>query len=231
VYALGAAALAAVVWAAVRLREAPPSPPPTTPVTPEDRARDRARERARGALQGVANRSHALMPPGFEALWLAMPVEDLRRLRPRASPAQGMDTHLEETTEEGARVVYLTAPPGIVTQVQFLSRLTSTEELLPHFQALRARYGEPTGFWDCPEAPDRSPVRRITWRREHASVMEAILVYAGRVSVTLVVAATGDVASALARSQCRPVTRQSLDAWPVAQELRGRQTPLTPTMR
>jgi hypothetical protein len=167
------------------------------------------------------------MPPGFEGVYLAMPVDLLRRQRSRVQPARGLATALEETTDAGARVVYLTAPPGVVTQVQFLSRLSSAEELLPHFRALRGRYGEPTGFWDCPEAPDRSPVRRITWRGAEASVMEAILVYDNRVSVTLVVAATGDVASALARSACRPVTPETLDAWPVARELRGRQTPLT----
>jgi hypothetical protein len=105
--------------------------------------------------------------------------------------------------------------------VQVLSRLVDVASLRGHFEALRARYGDPTGFWDCPEREDASPVRRITWRGEHATLMEAILVYGGRASVTLVVSANEDVARALAASACTPVTSETLARWPVARVLRG----------
>jgi hypothetical protein len=106
-------------------------------------------------------------------------------------------------------------------KLQTLSRLDEVAALRGHFEALRARYGDPTGFWDCPEREDASAVRRITWRGERVTVMEAILVYGRGASVTLVVSANEDVARALAASACEPVTAATLADWPVARVLRG----------
>lgn len=202
-----------------------PAPPPTP-------AAERARHTARSSLQAIAEASHALMPEGFARVYIGMPVEALRRARPRVrrgAAAPGARAEVwDESLENGARVAWLVAPElGVVTQAQFMSRLTEPAELMPHFRALRARYGDPTGFWDCPEREDASPIRRITWRGEAASVMEAILVHASGVSVTLVVAASGDVAAALRRSACRPVTPATLARWPIAGELRGHRVPFT----
>lgn len=185
---------------------------------------------ARAMIERIAAGSQALMPEGFENVHVGMGVGALREARPqvRLGRPTGRSEVWEETTPAGARVVYLAATSvGVVTQVQFLSRLDSLAELLPHFQALRRRYGEPTGFWDCPEQPDASPIRRITWRREGASVMEAMLVYSGGVAVTLVITATGDIPAALARSRCTPITPETLSQWPIATELRGERIPFT----
>lgn len=187
-------------------------------------------DRARALIAQIQEASHALMPEGFGQVYVGMGIGELREARPRVRLGRpsGRSEVWEETTEEGARVVYLSATSvGVVTQVQFLSRLDTIDALLPHFQALRRRYGEPTGFWDCPEQPEASPVRRITWRREGASVMEAMLVHPGGVSVTLVITATGDIPVALARSHCVPVTRETLGQWPIATELRGERIPFT----
>ncbi|MDB4930187.1 MAG: hypothetical protein JWM10_2671, partial [Myxococcaceae bacterium] len=156
---------------------------------------------------------------------LGMPLAALRAARPALREARGSrpDAPLwEETLPSGARVIAHVAPrPAVLVKVQTLSRLDEVAALRGHFEALRARYGDPTGFWDCPERADASPVRRITWLGGRVTVMEAILVYGRGASVTLVVSANGDVARALAASDCAPVTPATLASWPVARVLRG----------
>lgn len=213
-----AALVGGVAWWSARPEPAPP-PRPREEV---------ARAQARDALQAIAEDSARLMPGEFRGVWIGMDREALLRARRGARPVtRGGVSAFEEDTPDGAQVIWRMSPTAaVLTQAQFLSRLDNADQMLPHFAAMRARYGEPTGFWDCPESPDVAPIRRITWRGEHATVMEAVLVYRGGVSLTLVVAATDDVARALRRSACHPVTRETAAAWPVARELRGEQIPI-----
>lgn len=190
-------------------------------------------QQALAELQAIAEGSQRLMPEGFEQLFVSMPLADLRRLRPRirrdTSPAGNRNDGQEVWEEDdasGARVVYLVSSRAqLLNQVQFASRLTSAPELTAHMQAMTARYGTPTGIWDCPETPESSPLRRFTWRRPGASVMDVVLIYGNTIALTLVIAATDDVARALARSQCQPVrSPEAIANFPVARDLRGERT-------
>jgi hypothetical protein len=215
--ALVAALVGLIAWRAA-------SADPPTPISRPSPAAARAAE-ARVALEGIAAESARWMPDPLRGVYLGMTVDALRAARPAVHPGRGArpDAPLwEETLSNGARVVvHAAARPEVVVKVQVLSRLDGVASLRGHFEALRARYGNPTGFWDCPEREDSSPVRRITWRGERVSLMEAILVYGGGASVTLVVSANDDVARALAASACTPVTQETLARWPVARVLRG----------
>ena len=180
---------------------------------------------ARVALDGIATESARWMPAELRGIYLGMTVTELRTVRPAMHEGRGSraDAPLwEETLASGARVVAQVAPRApVLVKVQVLSRLEEVAALRGHFEALRARYGDPTGFWDCPERADASPVRRITWRGERLTLMEAILVYGGGASVTLVVSTSDDVARALGASACSPVTAETLARWPIARVLRG----------
>jgi len=216
-------ALVALLVGLVAWRAATDAPPPPTTARPASAAPPVAS--ARAALGAIAAESARWMPDELRGVYLGMSVAALRSLRPAMHEGRGArpDAPLwEETIDHGARVVAHAAPnPSVVVKVQVLSRLEDVAALRGHFEALRARYGNPTGFWDCPERADASPVRRITWRGERVSLMEAILVYGGGASVTLVVSANEDVARALAASECTPVTAETLARWPVARVLRG----------
>lgn len=202
---------------------APPPPPPPRPRA----SAPSPSTGARAALQGIAAESARWMPDELRGVYLGMSLDALRAARPAMREGRGSraDAPLwEEVLDQGARVVAQVAPrPQVLVKVQVLSRLDDVTALRGHFEAMRARYGDPTGFWDCPERADASPVRRITWRGERVSLMEAILVYGGGASVTLVVSANEDVARALGASECTPVTPETLARWPVARVLRGEQ--------
>ncbi|MDP3275392.1 MAG: hypothetical protein Q8Q09_09375 [Deltaproteobacteria bacterium] len=185
---------------------------------------------AAAALQQMGEVSQRLMPEGFESLFIGMTLDALRQARTRVrhdtrgERADGLQIW-DEDDPSGARVVYLVTTSNLLAQVQFLSRLESTEELGPHFAALQHRYGSPTGIWDCPESADSSPLRRFTWRREGASVMEAVMIYNQRVALTLVISPTDDVGAALRRSQCTPVqSPEQIARFPVVGELRGERS-------
>lgn len=215
--ALVALLVGLIVWGATSAPPAPASRPPGA-------ASAHAAE-ARATLEGIAADSARWMPDELRGVYLGMGVDALRAARP--AMRDGRDSRAdaplwEETLGSGARVIAHGAPRArVVVKVQMLSRLEDVTSLRGHFEALRARYGDPTGFWDCPERPDASPVRRITWRGAYATLMEAILVYGGGASVTLVVSANADVARALAASACVPVTAETLARWPIARVLRG----------
>jgi hypothetical protein len=195
-----------------------------------DAGRPRLSEnQARSALQQIGEVSQRLMPDGYTNIFLGMPLPDLRAERRRIqreteARADGQQVWAEDDPN-GARVVYLVSQHGLLTQVQFMSRIEGTEGLAPHFAALQQKYGRPTGIWDCPETAESSPMRRFTWRREGASMMEAVLIHGQSVSITLVVTPTEDVATALQRSRCAPVqSAEQLERFPVAGELRGERT-------
>ncbi len=220
---LGTVAVAALVGVVAWRASAPE--PPSHPV--ERRADDDART----VLRLIADESSRWMPEGLGDVHLGMTLAALRARRPRLQPGRGArpGTLLwDETLDSGARLVTeFGARAQVLVRVQVLSRLDDPAGLGAHFAALRARFGEPTGFWDCPEAADASPIRRITWRGARTTLTEAVLVHAGGASVTLVVAANEDVARALTASACTPVTAETLGRWPIARVLRGERIDVT----
>lgn len=219
----GVAALVGLLAWRASSGEAPPTPA-------SSRAPSRVEEARRG-LREIAEESARWMPDELRGVYVGMPLVELQRVRPRLRPGRASRPeapHWEETLDGGARVVVQVAPRiDVVLKVQVLSRLEDVTALRGHFEALRSRYGDPTGFWDCPERDDASPVRRITWRGARTTLMEAILVYGGGASVTLVVSANDDVARALAASACTPVTQETLAHWPIARVLRGERVDTT----
>ncbi|MEI8254447.1 MAG: hypothetical protein WCJ30_02120 [Deltaproteobacteria bacterium] len=182
---------------------------------------------AQAMLEQIARQSRGLMPEGYAGLYLSMPLDELRRLRPRIQrdgrPRPDAIEVWEEDDPNGAHVIYLVSPvASLLEQVQFASRLDDARQFPAHLQAVTARYGTPTGIWDCPQTEEASPVRRFTWRHEGASVMEATLIAGDRVAVTLVVASNEDIGNALTRSRCESVrTVEQLERLPVASEIRG----------
>lgn len=222
-----AAVVVGVAW--VSSRESV-SPSQALPGSISEDPNSRVRRMALGELRALGEDSARAMPEGFSNVWLGMGVELLRRARPNAQRApEGPETPdnttiFEERQGEAGRAVWFVSTRlGVLTKAQFLSRLQGAAALRSHFDALRTRYGEPSGFWDCPEAPDRPALRRITWHGQRVSVMEAILVYRAGISVTLVVSPTSDVSHALSQSRCVPVTRETLGRWPVAGNLGNTQ--------
>ncbi|MBL8677777.1 MAG: hypothetical protein JNK05_01325 [Myxococcales bacterium] len=183
---------------------------------------------AAAELQRIGEQSQRLMPEGYRDIYVGMPLADLRRVRrtiqrSRATAAGG--SLWEEDDPNGARVVYVVSEGNLVTQVQFMSRLDDPNGLGPHFAALQQTYGRPTGIWDCPETQEAPPLRRFTWRREGASLMEAVLIHGNTVSITLVVSPTEDIGAALQYSRCAPVQNaDQLARFPVAGELRGERS-------
>lgn len=216
--ALVALLVGLVAW---RASSPPPSPPPSVAT----RAAPSHVVEARRALGEIADESARWMPDELRGVYLGMGLPALRALRPSLHAGRGSRPEApiwEEVLGTGARVVVQVAPRlDVVLKVQVLSRLADVAALRGHFEAMRARYGNPTGFWDCPERADASPVRRITWRGERVTLTEAILVYGGGASVTLVVSTSDEVARALEASACAPVTPDTLARWPVARVLRG----------
>ncbi len=220
----------AVVGTVVGLARWDASPAPTPAPPAVGVHRDPARELARERLRALVQASRALMPSGYSNVYVGITVQDLRSARPTVvrgrSTSDGRSDVWEESLPDGTHVIYLVAPDlGVVTQVQFMARLANGDALLTDFRTRRERYGDPTGFWDCPETPESSPIRRITWSGDAASVMEAILLTPTAVSVTLVVGATEDIHHALLHGHCQAVTADGLSHWPVATDLRGEEAP------
>lgn len=218
------AALCGFVW--LLAWRAPTSPAPaSTPARPPPPP-NAAVERLRTLQVESASR----MPDDVPGVFIGLRRDELLRLRPHAREAPGGPPRhalFQEVLENGAVVAYLVATSlDRVAQVQFLSRLPDASRLVDHYGALRARYGEPTGFMDCPQNGDTSPTRRILWIGRECTVMEAVLAHPGGVSLTLAVAGNQEVAGALRAQGCRQVTRERFGDWPVATELRGERFPV-----
>jgi len=224
------AAVAALVAAVVRATAPPPSPTAPPPATPASRERARRLDTAVARLRTLQLESAELMPDEVRGVFIGLRRDELLGARPGARPAPGgVEGHtlLQEVLPSGGVVVYLVSTRlDRVAQVQFLSRLTDVSRLGAHYEALRARYGEPAGFLECPESESSAATRRVVWIRRETTVMEAILVTPAGVGLTLAVAGNAEVASAVRTQRCRPVTREGLASWPIARSLRGERVPV-----
>ncbi len=223
------AAVALVVWLVAS--RAPSEGPRGLPVrTAAERARELPRDVAAERLRTLQVESASLMPDDARGVYLGLSRTELLRLRPRAQQGRGAppgQVLYQEVLANGAVAAYLVATSiDRVAQVQFLSRLADPSRVGDHLRAVRGRYGDPTGLFDCPREGDTAPTRRILWVGREVTVMEAVLAHPGGVSLTLALAGNADVMGNMRRNGCRPVTRQSLEDWPVATELRGERVPV-----
>lgn len=217
---LGALALGGAVWGAWWW-----SNEQSEQLERDARAREAAREERRAERQQrLRDESQRLMPELLEGVYLGMPLDDAHRARPRMAPALASDNPeerdtvvFEERFPNGARAMYVfTRRNDRLQRVQVLSLLPSVDALAPHLEAMNAQYGTPTGIWDCPNTGG-VPTRRFTWRHGETTVSDVMLLYGGRVSVTLYVAPSAIIARSLRMGACRPVqSREQLEQFPTA---------------
>ena len=224
-------AVAALVAVLVRASSRAGAPAPSLlPATPAARARARRLDTAVERLRTLQLESASLMPDTARGVYIGLRRDELQRVRPGARPAPGgLEGHrlLQEVLPNGGVVAYLISERlDRVAQVQFLSRLPDVAGLAAHYESLRARYGEPAGFVECPESPESAATRRIVWIQREVTVMEAILIHPGGVGLTLAVAGNAEVAAAVRRQRCRPVAREAVASWPIARVLRGERVPV-----
>lgn len=227
-----AASLGAVGLAVYLLASRAPSAPPNAvrPATPAERARALPRDQAAERLRTLQLESASRMPDDVRGVFLGLSRMELVRLRPQAQQGRGAmpgQVIYQEALANGAVVAYLiSARIDRVAQVQFLSRLPDPARLVDHYRALRARYGDPSAFFDCPRNGDTAPTRRIVWLGREVAVMEAVLAHPGGLSLTLAVAGNTDVLGAMRSNGCVTVTRERFADWPIATEVRGERVPV-----
>jgi hypothetical protein len=200
--------------------------------TPPVRAPAPSREQAANRLRVLQQESATLMPDDVRGVFIGLRGSELTTLRPSAHQSRGApDGHTlyQESLSNSVVVAYLlSARLDRVAQVQFLARIRDPQQLLARFRSLRAKYGPPTGLFDCPRSLESAPTRRILWVGREVTVMEAILVQATEFSLTLAIAGNMEVGRSLQRQQCTPVTERTLADWPIATELRGERVPIQP---
>ncbi len=171
--------------------------------------RDARREARRTRLR---EESGQLMPELLEGTYLGMSLDDARAARPGMAPAVGADNPeerdkvvFEERFPNGARAMYVFDwDSDRLQRVQVLSLLPSVDALPAHLSAMNTQYGSPTGVWDCPDTGG-VPTRRFTWRHGATTVSDVMLVYGGRVSVTLYVAPSAVIGRSLRMGHCHPI--------------------------
>ncbi len=200
----------------------------------ETHRRQREQERL-AALDAVREESAEVVPEALAGARLGMTVAELRRARPHAVPSaverRAAELWLEETLSNGAQALYGFNDDRMV-MLQVLSRI-DPRGTGPHLTAMRELYGTPSGVFRCSaQSAAGVPTLRFLWRRNHLTVQDIFLIYAGGVSVTLYIAPTELVVGSLQVAGCRPVrSREELDELPFAtpEMLEGRQT--SPAMR
>jgi hypothetical protein len=173
------------------------------------RQREEVRTESRGLLANVV--------PGVElgadvaALIAARPADAVRESTSRVDPGF---TLYEEALPNGAQVMYaFEARSGRLARVQALSQLESVESIAPHLTMMRESFGPPTGVWDCRD-PSGIATRRFTWRGTNVGLADILLVYGGRISLTLYVTTNEQMVSSLERARCTTVTPEQLEQFP-----------------
>ncbi len=184
--------------------------------------RHAAEERARAEqlIARTREESKTLIPTMLEGVVLGMSEEELQRLRPASvRDTRNPDRVLmfrKEDLRNGANVVYgFDRRAQRLVQVQVLSLLPAVGAIAPHLTAMNEQYGRPSGYWDCPDTGG-VPTRRFTWRKSALTVMDVMLIFRGRVSLTLYIAPNMTIAASLQRARCRPVTAEEMERFPVA---------------
>lgn len=228
VWLLLLAGVIAGAWLLYRQHEADKAETARRATAAAARREAEAQERAVRTVAAVEDESRALMPEMLRNVAIGMAETELRTARPRlrraTSAHEAGKDWLEEDLPNGAQILYaLSLGSRRLLQVQILSVIPSHGAITPHLTAMNDQYGTPTGVWDC-AASDGLVTRRFTWRKNMASVMDVFLIYGERISLTLYIAPTETIQQSLALGNCRPVSRENLDAFPVvnAEAMRAR---------
>ncbi|MCS6797455.1 MAG: hypothetical protein NZ898_02800 [Myxococcota bacterium] len=170
--------------------------------------REAAERRNRERLDAVRRESATLVPEPLRGLALAQTEDEARSVLPALRPADVESEPdrrwLESSLPNGSRILLgFDRQSGRLAQIQVLSLLPAPEALAAHLAAMIERYGRPTGVWTCPDP--NVPTRRFTWRRAHVAIMDAVLAYDDRISVTFYLADDETIGRSLRRSDCRPL--------------------------
>lgn len=174
-------------------------------------------ESALDVIARVQDESRALMPAPLTNVSIGMLQAELQRTR-RVVTAEATREYswLKETLSNGAEVMYGFDPDAYrLMQVQVLSTISREQDFARHLSAMNDTYGVPTAAWNC-EDDDGIPTRRFTWRKGLSSVMDVILVYGTRASLTLYIAPTEIIAKSLEKGHCVPVGGAAVADFPEA---------------
>lgn len=164
--------------------------------------------------------SQRFLPEELAPVYLGMPMRELVRARPFAQRLEKGDDEFFFTYDEGIasgrRVIYAVSKTDLrLTKVQVLSELASVQGIAPRIDRHQARFGPPSGVWDCPQLSDQLPTRRLSWTRGQVGVVDIYLLVGERVSTTLYVAPTSVVHESLARARCVRTKPEHFKTFPV----------------
>lgn len=190
---------------------------------------ERLREQVEAQMEPLRHASEELMPDLLEGVRLGITLAELQEVRnvvPKQD-AQGevMDMY-EEMLSSRSQVVYaVDGELDVLMRIQIMSSIPP-RAVAPHLEAMVARYGAPTGIWNCPATGAGGiPMRRFTWRGSAVTVQDILLIHPGGVSQTLYIASTESIAASLRISHCARVrSREELDALPIATPEQMRET-------
>lgn len=187
------------------------------------RARITAEEEAAlRRLEAMRSESATLLVGVLPGVELGTDLETVRAGRPHGALVRstshadpGYDLFEEQLTN-GAEVMYaFESHSDRLERVQVLSTLPEVNDIAAHLSAMRDRYGAPTGIWDCRDDGEIS-TRRFTWRGADVALADVVLLYGGRVSLTLYVTTNDQMAQSLRRAGCSPTQPSEIDQFPTS---------------
>jgi hypothetical protein len=175
---------------------------------------------ADAAGKGPLARASQRVLTDLPGVYLTMLQTDLVRVRPAARRNSEGDEPtrllLQEELPNGRMALYFTDKNDLRLQrVQLATRLRGVEEIQDRVDAEGARFGVPTGIWDCPLLQGSLPTRRFTWLQDGVAVMDNYLIVGESVSATLVVAAAAVIKDSLMQANCRPVPPDRMSKFPI----------------
>ena len=178
--------------------------------------------------------SEELIPDLLEGVRLGISLAELREVRdvvPKQDARGEVMDMYEEMLSGRSQVVYsVDGDIDRLMRIQIMSSIPP-QGVAPHLEAMIARYGGPTGIWNCPATGAGGiPMRRFTWRGSAVTVQDILLIHPAGVSQTLYIASTESIAASLRIAHCQRVTtHEQLDALPIATPEQMRATLETAT--
>lgn len=193
------------------------------------RRAERLRAQVEEQMAPLRDASEALIPELLTGVRLGIPLAELQEVRtvvPKQDARDEVMDMYEEMLGTRAQVVYaIDGELDVLVRIQIMSSIPPWG-VGPHLEAMIARYGAPTGIWNCPATGTGGiPTRRFTWQGSAVTVQDILLVHPGGVSQTLYIASTESIAASLRIAHCQRVrSREELDALPIATPEQMRET-------
>lgn len=191
---------------------------------------ERLRERVEEQMEPLRDASEALMPELLSGVRLGIPLAELREARSSIVPKQDASGEVMDMYEEmlsgRSQVVYaVDGELDVLMRIQIMSSIPP-QGVGPHLEAMIARYGAPTGIWNCPATGAGGvPMRRFTWQGSAVTIQDILLIHPAGISQTLYIASTESIAASLRIAHCARVTsREELDELPIATPEQMRET-------